>query len=472
MRSLSWYLGAIIVVAAGSLMAGEVTNADLLAEIRAMREAYESRITTLENKLKDMQTEKTDATRRVEIHKGIDKALGEDKSSALIRRAGPEANVGTVVHAATSVTLGGYSEFSYTDRGDRTKAFDQTRTVLEVGAKVHDRISFYSEFEFEHGGVIVGTEEGEGEWELEQAWVDFNINHALNFRAGMLLVPVGHYNLYHEGWTNNFVDRPLVDQDVVGTTWFEEGAGFHGQVLDSNTLGISYEAYLFNPAKANEITDEGFRDMRNEGNVPVYRNNKAGAFRVAFEPARALKRFADHFEVGVSGYVSGFNGLREGEGEPKLGGDGTVQIFALDATYEKSFKEKGTLGVRGEAVMSHVSPGRTPDARGQQAWGYYAEGYYSFWPGFLTNSPFGKDFKDPRVVFAVRYDWTDLDIDSFDRKDMSRVSVGVSYRPTSRVVFKLDYQMDHSNSRDGAGHPESGDGSNTDAFLFGVALGF
>ncbi|MBI3828149.1 MAG: hypothetical protein HY291_01445 [Planctomycetes bacterium] len=376
------------------------------------------------------------------------------------------------MHSSTNMTMGGYSEFAYTDRGDRTKEFDQTRTVLEFGAQVHDRVRFYSEFEFEHGGVIVGEEAGSGEWELEQSWVDFQFSDAINFRAGMLLVPVGRYNLYHEGWINNFVDRPLVDRRVIPSTWFEEGAGLHGQLLDKDYLGISYEAYFFNPGRANEVTQEGFRDIHNEGNSPIYRNNKAGAFRVAFEPARSLKRFADLLEIGVSGYVSGFNGLREGEGEPKLGGDGTIQLFALDWTYEKSFKKKGTLGVRGEAAMAHVSPGREPDAPGQQAWGWYTEAYYSFWPGFLTKSAFGRDFKDPRLVFAVRYDWTDLNIDSFNRNDMSRTTVGLSYRPTSRVVFKLDYQMDHSPSRTGGPHPESGDGSNTDALLFGLSVGF
>ncbi|MCW8128785.1 MAG: hypothetical protein KIS92_00240 [Planctomycetota bacterium] len=471
---MRWFIGAIVMVAMGSLMAGEVSNAELLAEIKAMREAYEGRISTLESTIKTLQAEKADGARRVDIKKGIDKALGEDKvATAVVERPGPKSALsGNAVRAATNVTLGGYTEFSYIDRGDRTKSFDQTRTVLEIGAQVHERITFYTEWEIEHGAIIAGGEESDGELELEQAWVDFNINDALNFRTGMILVPVGHYNLYHEGWINNFVDRPLVDRRVIGTTWFEEGAGFHGQVLDTESLGLSYEAYVFNASDAREVGASGFRGIRREGNGPVYRNQKAGAFRVAFEPARSLKRFADQFEIGVSGYISGFNGLREDDDAPKLGGDGTVQIFAIDATYEKSFKEKGTLGVRGEAAMAHVSPGREPGAPGQQSWGYYLEGYYSFWPGFLTESPFGKGFKDPRLVFAVRYDWVDADIDSFDRKDLSRTSVGISYRPTSRVVYKLDYQIDHAESRDGSGLSDSGDGSRTDAFLFGVALGF
>lgn len=470
-------VAAWVLVLGSRLLAGEVTNADLMAEIKAMRAAYEGRISSLETKIKDLQTERTDQKRVAEIHKGIDKALGEDEGSKRHHVTRSDTLKGeNTVRASSQMTMGGYTEFVYTDREDRDTQFDQLRTVLEFGAQIHERVTAYIELEYEHGGVVNGQKTGtstDGEVEMEQAWVDLQFHDAINFRAGTILVPVGRYNLYHEAWNNNLIDRPLVSRRITPTTWFEEGMGLHGQAFDTSYLGISYEAYVFNPGRAADISNSGgFRGVRNQNNTPLYDAKKAAAFRVAFEPARSLTRFADLLEIGVSGYVSDFHGRRATATAPKLGGDGTVQIWSLDWTYEKSFKEKGTLGFRGEAAMAHVSPGRTNRARGQQAWGYYAEAYYSFWPDFMTSSSFGRGFKDPRIVFAVRHDWTDLDIDRFDQRDLGRTTVGLSYRPTQRVVYKFDYQMDHSPSHDGPGHPDSGDGANTDAFLFSVAVGF
>ena len=50
-----------------------------------------------------------------------------------------------------------------------------------------------------------------GELELEQAYLDFLLNPAFNFRAGMLLVPVGIINERHEPPSFYGVERPFVD---------------------------------------------------------------------------------------------------------------------------------------------------------------------------------------------------------------------------------------------------------------------
>lgn len=468
MKSI-WSAFALLVLSclAFTAMAGEGDTEALRAEIRAMRQAYESRIAALETEVKDL---KTVGVARKETGAKIDETLAK-RSLSDEKTAGRILNVaGNPVRGASHINLGGYTEFTYIDRGDRIGEFNQLRTVAEIGAQLNERIKLYIELEHENGAVIEGGEDTSGELELEQAWMDYSINKALNFRAGMLLVPVGHYNLYHEGFVNNLVDRPLVNRWIVPTTWFEEGLGFHGTPLDNDSLGINYEIYAFNPANAPDINSEaGFREFRNEGK-PAISDRKAVAARVAFEPARRFKSFADYLEIGVSGYISGFKGFK---GETEDGTvldlhDGVIQVTALDATYEK-----WNFGVRGEVAFSHMDSGGNDTQRKQDAWGYYIEGYYKFWPKFLNSSPFGKDFKDPKLVFAARYDWVDLNRDSLDQRDMGRVTVGIGYRPLPNTVFKFDYQIDHSPShRAGTTLEDSGHGRNTDAFLFGVMTGF
>ncbi|MCZ7649128.1 MAG: porin [Planctomycetota bacterium] len=457
---------------------GEAGMADLMAQIQAMREAYESRIANLETQVKTLTSQRDTAVRETKIQEGIDKALGSDPDRTPISERF-FSSASTSVRSATDMTIGGYTEFTYVDRGDTISRFDQLRTILEFGAQLHENIQFYMELEYEHGAVISGPGTTEGELELEQAWVDFKVLDELVFRAGQILVPTSRYNLYHEAWTNNFVDRPLISRRITPTTWWEEGVGFHGQLLDTDAIGIEYEAYLFNPGRADRISvGGGLRSLRLNGDAPIYDSKKAGAFRVAFEPARSASWLADHLEIGIGGYFSGFDGAKglfDDDGDPNTpdvyynADAGTVQIWSADLTFER-----GDFGFRGEAAMAHAPAGRTVGGEGQQAFGFYTEAYYSFWPSFINSTPFGKDtYKDPKLVAAVRFDYVDLALDNFDQRDLRRLTLGLSYRPIPRTVFKFDYQMDWSPStRQGTTLSESGANDETDAFLFSVAVGF
>lgn len=470
-------LVGLISITIGVCAEEEVTNAQLLEQFRVMQAAYEGRIAKLEGEVKTLHKQAATMQRAGQIEEGIDRVLdqpGEGKTLAQHLFSGVNP-----VRSTSQMSMGGYTEFNYIDRGDTTSRFDQSRTVLEFGAKMHENIQFYMELDYEHGAVISGPGSTEGELELEQAWLDFKLFDEAVFRAGMVLVPVGRYNLYHEAWANNFVDRPLVNRRIMPTTWSEEGVGFHGQALDTDFLGISYEAYLFNPGRADRVSPSGgFRNLRLNGDAPIYDSKKAGAFRVAFEPVRNAEWFADYFEIGISGYFSGYDGAHGAfdddgdDGTPDLllnHDGGSVQLWALDMTYER-----GAFGFRGEAVMAHAGPGRTFLGSGQQAFGLYAEAFYEFWPSFLDGTPMGKPtYKDPKLVGAVRFDYVDLALDNFDQRDLRRLTLGLSYRPIERAAFKFDYQMDFSSSgRNGTGLGESGFGDNTDAFLFGVAVGF
>ena len=46
----------------------------------------------------------------------------------------------------------------------------------------------------------------------------------------MVLVPMGIINERHEPPVFQGVERPFVDTVIVPTTWFEVGAGVHGEV--------------------------------------------------------------------------------------------------------------------------------------------------------------------------------------------------------------------------------------------------
>ena len=132
---------------------------------------------------------------------------------------------------------------------------DFHRFVLLVTHRFSDRVRFVSEIEIEHA-VVEGLEEG-GELELEQAYLDFLLTRAFNLRAGMLLVPLGIINERHEPPVFHGVERPLVDTVIIPTTWFEVGAGVHGEI----GRGWRYRAYVMAPLNAAEFSaEEGVRE--------------------------------------------------------------------------------------------------------------------------------------------------------------------------------------------------------------------
>jgi len=61
------------------------------------------------------------------------------------------------------------------------------------------------------------------DFELEEAFVHANPWKALELSAGIVLVPVGSVNLSHVPTEFDGVDRPLLDQTLIPTTWRELG---------------------------------------------------------------------------------------------------------------------------------------------------------------------------------------------------------------------------------------------------------
>lgn len=465
-RSVSFVVLLNLVFSSFSSAAeGEI--AELRGEMQAMRQAYEGRIASLEVQVKELSTS---GVVQKSSERKVDDALTKKGSAATAVSA--QIPPGTnAVKSSTQVTLGGYTEFTYTDRQTRTPQFDQLKTVGEISARIDDHIHLYLEIEQEHGGVIAGPEETDGEFEVEQAYVDYSIDKAINFRAGVTLIPVGHYNLYHEGFLNNLVDRPLVDRRIIPTTWYEEGLGFYGAPIDNEWLGLSYEAYMFNPEAGDGVDPlSGFRGIRRENKTPTS-DQKAAAARLTFEPARHFKTVADTLEFGLSGYVSGFADFSgvNADGDPVRFPSGRLNVTAADVTWERK-----NIGFRGEAARAHTDAGENSTGKQQTGWGYYAEGYYKFWPKFLSCSPFGK-FQDPKLVAALRYEYVDFNTEAPATPSIQRLTAGISYRPVPRTAIKFDYQFDTLGSGlAGQDYDESETGlkKHSRAFLFSVTTGF
>ena len=89
----------------------------------------------------------------------------------------------------------------------------------------------------------IEIEEGGEEIKLEIAALDFEIHPALTFRGGVILSPLGRFNLAHDSPANDLTDRPLVSTEITGTALSEAGMGFYGALYPSANARIAYERY-------------------------------------------------------------------------------------------------------------------------------------------------------------------------------------------------------------------------------------
>src|SRR3989344_151987 len=122
--------------------------------------------------------------------------------------------------------VGGFVDFEYRSRQDAKQKFEVIRMVPFIYADIAPGIRFATEIEFEHGGATSG---GNGDAKLEFAVLDYDLwNEALGFRAGLVLIPLGKFNLIHDSPINDLNDRPNVSRLVIPSTLYEPGAGLFG----------------------------------------------------------------------------------------------------------------------------------------------------------------------------------------------------------------------------------------------------
>jgi hypothetical protein len=335
-----------------------------------------------------------------------------------------------------NVYLGGYIDLEYFSTEDSNgDTFDQHRLVPFIYADVSDHIKVAAEIEIEHGN---GTELG-----IEFAHVDYWLHPLINFRAGIILDPLGRYNLVHDAPYQDLTTRPLVVETIVGTVLREPGVGFFGSI-DADPWEFDYEIYLTNGfkglSKTGTLTGEpvinrtnGLRGARPHGTqlgTSAYRDfndNKAVVGRFSASPFLGL-------EVGVSAHT----------GKYDESGDNRLTVTALDGTVNLGgvLRQLGATGefwsafeVVGEAARADIERDAFAKTVGvpDDFTGGFLETRFHFMPEFLRKVIPGASDES---TFTLTYRWDAVDLDGSDR---TQNVVGLNFRPREDTVFKVEY---------------------------------
>lgn len=349
--------------------------------------------------------------------------------------------------SAPKAILGGYVDMGYNilsrqnlDNPSRN-TFGHQRLVPYIYADITDRVKFAAEIELERGGT--DAPQGNGEFKIEFAQMDYLINEMINLRGGVLLMPVGKFNLLHDTPLNDLVDRPMVSRIIIPSTWFESGAGIYGTLYPTTLSKIDYELYAVNgvSSTAGAITDLGVRSAR--GSISRDRDDNKGVVgRVAFSPMLGV-------EVATSGYHSQFRPTMA-----TTGGQSALNLFAVDWTLQR-----GPFELIGESAWAWITNNGATGVAGNgvgpgKMFGYYIQGNYHFMPDILRKVAPSHFSEASTFTFTLRWEQVDTDTDNRslaagntlgNRRELDRLTVGLNFRPIEDTVFKLNWQYNTQN---------------------------
>jgi hypothetical protein len=334
--------------------------------------------------------------------------------------------------AASATTVGGYGELTLNAPSNDPAIVDLRRVVLFVGHNFNEHLRFYSELEVEHA---IASSTDQGEFEVEQAYLDGLICKCVNLRAGLIIMPVGIINVYHEPPTFNGVDRPQVDTLIIPSTWREPGLGLFGQLGSS---GLSYQLYLVNGFNANGFTAAtGVADGHQEAQLAAARDF-GGVLRLSYEP-----RLSTIFGVSAYGATSG-NNLRATVGNVPVWlfeADGRTRIHGFTARGELAFMFIGDAAALNQALLPPVA-GTPDEARvipvASQLRGGYLEAGYNVLP--LVAPATAQD-----LTLSARYDYANTQVTvpagfvANPQYVRYTFIAGLTYRPIPEIALKLDY---------------------------------
>lgn len=324
------------------------------------------------------------------------------------------------------VYIGGYGELHYNNLSadnpaNDTKEIDFHRFVLFFGYDFSPSVRFYSEFELEHA---LAGESKPGEVELEQAYVQFDIDKYSDVLGGVLLLPVGMMNLTHEPPTFYGVERNDVENIIIPATWWAGGAQYTRRFGDFTWQLAVHEGL--------SIPTTGGNAFR----VRSGRQKTAEASASDIAATTALRYVVPGLEIGGS--------LHYQEDASQTGGDGLDDAILYEAHVSL---QKGIFGFKALYAAWNMNGAAVEAADDDSQTGWYVEPSIKPWE---------------KLGFYVRYE--DLE-GARSRDEFDQIEAGFNYWPVPNVVVKADWRS--------RSHAQVGDqGRDFDGFDLGIGYNF
>ena len=331
----------------------------------------------------------------------------------------------------TPLGVGGYAEmntnYAATDGISEGLSFQMRRMTLFLGGSLHRKIKFMSEIEFEDGTKEIN---------IEFAAVDFQFTNLFNFRAGIIMNPIGAFNQNHDGPRWEFIDRPISATQMLPATFSNVGMGLYGKKYTKNWV-FAYETYLTN----------GFNDDIIANNVGRTSLPAAKANPNRFEESsngqplltgKIAVRNRKIGELGLS-YMGGVYNKFQDDGFI-LDKKRRVNVFAVD--FNTTVKKTKTF-ITAEWSWINVDVPETYTIQfGQKQTG----GFMDIVQPVLKKPMFGF----PNAVFnvACRLEYVDWNVGTFKEinsriyDEVFSIVPAISWRPIPSTVIRFNYRFE------------------------------
>ncbi len=318
-----------------------------------------------------------------------------------------EEAVKSISVSASETSIGGYGELHYNNLKDQNSSADKSeidfhRFVLFFGHEFNDNLRFFSELELEHG---IAGEDKSGEIELEQAYIEYDINQLHRVKGGLFLTPVGILNETHEPNTFYGTERNPVEKNIVPATWWAAGAMFSGEIA----AGFSY-------------------DVAVTSGLDVSKKGSKTSYKIRDGRQKVSKALADDFAYTGRIKWTAIPGVElaatvQYQADVTQSQDSTAGSATLFETH--AVIKRGAFGLRALYAAWDLE-GDGPKSSGyDEQTGWYVE------PSFQINNNFG--------IFARYNEWDNRAGSAIDT-EYQQIDLGVNWWPHQDVVVKFDYQ--------------------------------
>ncbi|HEX4498642.1 MAG TPA: hypothetical protein VIE43_23390 [Thermoanaerobaculia bacterium] len=410
----------------------------------------EAEVAQLKAEIAAMKTQGQSADGVAEVERRLDvlakeietMKLGEVSATADQSTNGMGPAASKIYRSGNGLAVGGYGEVVYRNfdsklqdgsRSDLTDLVDLQRAVLYFGYKFNDHFLFNSEVEFEHA---VTASDKDGEAEVEFAYGDYLWKKEANIRAGVVLMPVGLVNEYHEPTVLLGVRRNGVETAIIPTTWREVGFGLYGDVGPWR-----YRTYITNGLDASRFAPDGLAEGSGEASL-AKAEDFAWVGRVDYTGVPGLL-------VGGSAFTGDSGQGLVNETGKKIGGRVTLYEGHVDWHWRGlQFRALGVKStVDDTADINHALGLEGDEAIGKAQQGAYAELGYDV-------LSLGSGSKQRFIPFAryERYDTQSEVAAGFERdpaNDVHTLTVGFNYYPIDQLVLKANVLRVRNEARTG-----------------------
>ena len=320
--AVCWMAGALQLC-----LAADPETENLKEQVRKLKD----RIDAHERELNELKAQQEALRRQLEGHGSGDPAATAPAPAEQLQGEPQPQTAGGKNWLADHIIVGGYGSMRFEANnvtgdhfipGGSAKGFTFRRFVLTTDARITNRLRVHTETEFERlfgievekgatataGGLQLrqGVEGNNGgEISIEQAWGQYNFAENHGLRAGVVLPPLGRFNILHDDDYWDLPRRTLVDRDgpvtPVKTAWRELGAGLVGAFNLGGARRLDYQLYVLNGVTIDSNLESaaqsgrlGSGKVRLEGEFGLSsgafdgsQSARAVAWRAAFSPTLA-----------------------------------------------------------------------------------------------------------------------------------------------------------------------------------------